>query len=258
VRMVILLFLILLPIGGMAQTIRILSIFVNKEPQLGARPIDVEVSMSNDTKVPIVLNNRFFYLQDDTEAVYSSLSRRNNSDISFNVQLVPGSKISQRLWFEVPKALDLQNLSLCLHASENTSWDDYLEISFALPVPATAPMWHLARPGDPMDPLAYVDPMKYANPSLGPPKLFRAPDPEFPPGGAQHVKEARGKIVSVLSVIIDRKGYPQQVQVVRAAGNGFDEEAMKAVKQYRFKPAMDRNGQPVAVKVRVEVNFRVP
>jgi TonB family protein len=257
VRLIILLFLILLPIGGMAQTVRILSIFVDKEPQLGARPIDVEVSMSNDTKVPIVLNNRFFYLQDDTEAVYWSLSRRNNSDISFNVPLAPGSKISQHLFFEVPKALDLQNLRLCLHASENTSWDDYLEISFALPVPATAPMWHLARPGDPVNPLAYVDPVKNVNPSLAPPKLRFGPDPKFPPGGAQHVKEARGRIVSVVSLIIDRKGYPQQVQVVRAAGNGFDEEAMEAVKQYRFKPAMDRNGQPVAVKARVEVNFGI-
>jgi TonB family protein len=255
VKFLVLVFLICRPIAGMAQTVTILSIVVDKEPHHGARYIDVEVSMSNDKKLPIVLNNRFFYLQDDTGAVYSSLPRMNNSETSFNLQLVPGSKFSQHLWFEVPKALDLQNLRLCMHASENTSWDDYLEISFALPVPATAPMWHPARPGDSVGPMAYVSSVDHG---LTPPKVQFAPDPKFPPGGVQHVMADRGRVVSILSVIIDRAGYPQQVQVERAAGNGFDEEAMIAVKRYRFKPAMDRNGQPVPVKARIEVNFRAP
>ena len=59
-----------------------------------------------------------------------------------------------------------------------------------------------------------------------------------------------------MSLIVDREGHPQQVQVVSAAGMGFDLEALKAVSQYRFKPALDRNGNPVAVKVFVEVKFR--
>jgi protein TonB len=36
---------------------------------------------------------------------------------------------------------------------------------------------------------------------------------------------------------------------------GLDEKAVEAVQQYKFKPAM-KNGLPVAVYLRVEVNFR--
>jgi protein TonB len=48
---------------------------------------------------------------------------------------------------------------------------------------------------------------------------------------------------------------PQNVQVTKKLGYGLDEEAVAAVNQYRFKPAM-QNGGPVPVKLTVEVNFR--
>ena len=37
---------------------------------------------------------------------------------------------------------------------------------------------------------------------------------------------------------------------------GLDEKAVEAVKQYRFKPAME-NGKPVLVELNVEVNFQI-
>jgi protein TonB len=37
---------------------------------------------------------------------------------------------------------------------------------------------------------------------------------------------------------------------------GLDENAVEAVKQYRFKPAME-NGKPVAVYLNVEVLFAI-
>jgi outer membrane biosynthesis protein TonB len=36
---------------------------------------------------------------------------------------------------------------------------------------------------------------------------------------------------------------------------GLDAEALRAVKQFRFKPALDKNGVPVAVEVNIEENF---
>jgi TonB family protein len=257
VRTAILMFLICVPISGIAQTVTILNMSIAKEPHLGARSVGVELSILNDKKVPIALSNRIFYLRDDHEAEYLPLSRMNNTDTSFNVQLDPGSKISQQLWFEVPAALDWQKLKLCLHAPDNKSWDDYLEIPFSMPTAATAPMWHPVHLGDPLDSKAYVGQMAPGGvPALTPPRLTFAPDPKVPPGGTQHIKDAGGKILSIVSLIVDREGHPQQVQVVSAAGMGFDLEALKAVSQYRFKPALDRNGNPVAVKVFVEVKFR--
>jgi protein TonB len=37
---------------------------------------------------------------------------------------------------------------------------------------------------------------------------------------------------------------------------GLDEKALEAVRQYRFKPAME-NGKPVAVEMNVEVTFTI-
>jgi protein TonB len=43
---------------------------------------------------------------------------------------------------------------------------------------------------------------------------------------------------------------------VQHLGKGLDEKAVEAVQQYKFEPAM-RNGEPVAVEVNIEVNFRL-
>jgi protein TonB len=37
---------------------------------------------------------------------------------------------------------------------------------------------------------------------------------------------------------------------------GLDDNAIKAVQQYRFKPAME-GGKPVPVELNVEVNFQI-
>ena len=37
---------------------------------------------------------------------------------------------------------------------------------------------------------------------------------------------------------------------------GLDAKAVEAVKQYKFKPAME-NGKPVPVPLNVEVNFQI-
>jgi TonB family protein len=44
--------------------------------------------------------------------------------------------------------------------------------------------------------------------------------------------------------------------VQRTLGLGLDEKAIEAVRKWKFEPAM-KNGQPVAVQVNVEVNFRL-
>jgi outer membrane biosynthesis protein TonB len=51
-------------------------------------------------------------------------------------------------------------------------------------------------------------------------------------------------------------GCPQNVHVLRGVGMGLDERAIAAVKQYKFKPAM-QGGRPVAVELNVEVDFQI-
>jgi protein TonB len=60
----------------------------------------------------------------------------------------------------------------------------------------------------------------------------------------------------MVNLWVDEKGIPSHVHVIRAVGMGLDERAVAAVKQYRFKPAME-NGKPVTVEMNVEVTFQI-
>jgi TonB family protein len=83
------------------------------------------------------------------------------------------------------------------------------------------------------------------------PNLVFSVEPKFPSGYT-------GKSFSgtcLVSFVVDSSGVPEQVKVVESLGADFDESAVAAVKQYRFKPAVYR-GQPVPVGLKVEVNFK--
>ncbi len=60
----------------------------------------------------------------------------------------------------------------------------------------------------------------------------------------------------VLSTIIDEQGRAVDIDVVRGAGFGLDEQAIDCVRQWRFAPGT-RDGRPVNVRAEIEVNFRV-
>lgn len=89
------------------------------------------------------------------------------------------------------------------------------------------------------------------------PKLIHEVDPEFPRDQYGHPLRDRGDDVeSVIGVIVDTHGVPQDIHVVRTGGGRFDENAMKAVRQYRFQPAT-KNGSPVAFNLNIAVNFAI-
>jgi protein TonB len=57
-------------------------------------------------------------------------------------------------------------------------------------------------------------------------------------------------------VIVDEQGRPTHVRIARGVGMGLDEKAVEAVRQYKFKPAM-QNGKPVKVDLYIDVNFLI-
>ena len=59
-----------------------------------------------------------------------------------------------------------------------------------------------------------------------------------------------------MNLWVGTNGLPSHVHVIRGVGMGLDEKAVEAVKQYRFKPAME-NGKPVLVELNIEVNFQI-
>ncbi|MGH9596804.1 MAG: energy transducer TonB [Edaphobacter sp.] len=84
------------------------------------------------------------------------------------------------------------------------------------------------------------------------PVLIYSVEPEF----SEEARKAKvaGNVLVALWVGTD--GLPSHVHVVRGVGMGLDEKAAEAVRQYRFKPAME-NGHPVLVQLNVEVNFQI-
>lgn len=56
--------------------------------------------------------------------------------------------------------------------------------------------------------------------------------------------------------IVNENGEVENAKVVRGIGGGCDEEALKAVKNAKFEPGMQR-GRPVRVQYALSINFRL-
>ena len=92
-----------------------------------------------------------------------------------------------------------------------------------------------------------------------PPKALKQVNAEFSDEARKMFKNAHLKYFhafSVIHLIVDRDGNPEDVCVQEAAGYGLDGQAVKAVKQYRFKPAT-KDGAPVPVPIHVQVDFQL-
>jgi TonB family protein len=86
------------------------------------------------------------------------------------------------------------------------------------------------------------------------PVLTHSVDATFPRNAGRKTRKAGWHGVSVISLIVNSKGMPESLNVERSLSADFDEQAMDAVRLYRFKPAM-KEGEPVAVSINIEVNF---
>jgi TonB family protein len=95
------------------------------------------------------------------------------------------------------------------------------------------------------------------------PKLVFAPDPEFTDKARR--KKLGGTLI--VSLTVDATGKPQDVRVSRSLADGvsrklrpiaqgLDENAVKAVEQYRVEPA-EFQGKPVPVETMVEIDYRI-
>jgi periplasmic protein TonB len=88
--------------------------------------------------------------------------------------------------------------------------------------------------------------------SVRPPVLVSQVDPEF----SEEARKAKFSGNVEVYLWVDEQGNPSHVKVVRGVGMGLDEKAIEAVRQYKFKPAL-QNGKPVKVDLYVDVNFQI-
>ena len=85
-----------------------------------------------------------------------------------------------------------------------------------------------------------------------PPKLVSKVEPEY----TEEARLAKYQGTVTVSTEIGTDGLAQDLRVVRGLGLGLDEQALKAIAQWKFQPGA-RDGQPVPVQATIEVNFRL-
>ncbi len=84
------------------------------------------------------------------------------------------------------------------------------------------------------------------------PRAIDDPEPEY----SDEARKMKHEGTVILSLIVDAEGRARNIHVARSLGMGLDEKAIEAVKKWKFEPGK-KDGQPVAVQVNVEVNFRL-
>jgi periplasmic protein TonB len=58
----------------------------------------------------------------------------------------------------------------------------------------------------------------------------------------------------IVGLVVSSKGEPKDVHVVRSLEKAVDQSAIEAVQQWQFEAAR-KDGQPVAVRITVEIRF---
>lgn len=84
------------------------------------------------------------------------------------------------------------------------------------------------------------------------PAVILKVEPEY----SEEARKAKFQGTVLLSVVVDEKGNPRDLRVVRPLGLGLDEKAIEAVMKWRFRPGL-KDGRAVPVSAYVEVNFRL-
>ena len=79
-----------------------------------------------------------------------------------------------------------------------------------------------------------------------------SPEPNYPKSG----RDARVEGVEKVQLLVGIDGHVHSPRVIQSLSPDFDEEALAAIKEWRFKPAM-KDGQPVPIWIVIEVSFKM-
>jgi TonB family protein len=74
---------------------------------------------------------------------------------------------------------------------------------------------------------------------------------------SQEANKANYQGTVVVAVEVDPTGHVVNPRVIRSLGLGLDEKAIEAVRQWRFRPGSNQDGQPLSCGATIEVNFRL-
>jgi TonB family protein len=83
-----------------------------------------------------------------------------------------------------------------------------------------------------------------------PPKPIRMQEPSF----SDFARQFRISGATQVQLVVDTHGEVKDLSIIQPLGAGLDEEAVAAISKWKFEPAT-RNGEPVAVKIAIDMDF---
>jgi protein TonB len=112
--------------------------------------------------------------------------------------------------------------------------------------------------------LVYAQPPQNPAPAAATPDVYKMGNGVTPPRvlqkvEAQYPDEARDAKIEgsvLLSVVIRPDGLAHDINVITAPDSGLAAKAVEAVGQWKFQPGT-KDGEPVAIKATIEVNFKL-
>jgi protein TonB len=85
------------------------------------------------------------------------------------------------------------------------------------------------------------------------PQLIEKVNPTYP----EDARNAKVSGIVVLEAVIDKTGAVGDIKTIKEPDASLGKAAVDAVKQWRYKPARLKNGDPVAVVMTVTVAFKL-
>jgi periplasmic protein TonB len=85
------------------------------------------------------------------------------------------------------------------------------------------------------------------------PSCAYCPLPEY----SDEARKAKLEGTITVQAVVTADGRAEDVSVLQGLGSGLDEKAVEVVKNWRFNPARDSKGQPIAVEVPMHVSFKL-
>lgn len=75
----------------------------------------------------------------------------------------------------------------------------------------------------------------------------------------EQAREAKYEGTVLLQAVVTLEGRATKIAVVKGPRRwGVEKSAIEALRTWRFKPAMDANGKPIAVITTIDVDFHLP
>ena len=140
-----------------------------------------------------------------------------------------------------------------------------VQVRFNLLLEEAVTDWEIESPKEETDSLGKSPPSKlYRDTPDGPvyqarkengvvaPEAIYSPQPEF--SEKARINHEQGTVT--VGVIVGSDGIPRSTRVLCSSAPNLTEQAVAAVKSWRFKPGT-KDGKPVAVEIAVEVQFRL-